>query len=157
MENDLKLIYILKVGDNAKGEGIYEFLFSKNPDDIDFEELCWDLSPACDNATPPTENNYDLLINLRTKKFNLICLHDDVVRPYIHGYYTIHALAYEDDTTSDTHGYSSYDSMFNNDDDDSPPLVFHYGMSLTKIKEMLESKKMILVNDSFVEISSIKM
>lgn len=158
MENDdklLKLIFILKIGYNTKNEGLYEFIFSKNPTKIDIEGWCWDMSPACDNALPPTEDYTDAVYNLKTKSFDLYCLHEAVDREYMHGYHTIHALAYEKDKENED-GYTSYEDMFEENSDDIPLLVFHYGMSLHQIKEMLSPRKIILKNNEFVETSSIK-
>lgn len=157
-ENELALIYINKIGYNAKGCGYYEFIFSKDPDNIDVEGWCWDLSPACDNALPPTEEHIDALINLKTNKINLFCLHEAVDRPYMHGFHTIHALAYEDvDNLPDSSdGHSSYENMFESNDEDKPILVFHYGMSLAKIKEKLITRDITLNGDEFVDISSIR-
>jgi len=97
MNNDdkLKLIYVNKIGYNAKGEGLYEFIFSLDPTNVDIEKWSWDLSPACDNAIPPTEEYIDAIFNLKTSSFDLFCLHEAVDREYMHGYHTIHALAYE--------------------------------------------------------------
>lgn len=156
-ENELKLIYVLKIGYNAKGEGIYEFIFSLNPENIDVQTWCWDLSPACDNATPPTENYINAIINLKTSSFDLICLHEAVDRPYMHGYHNIHALAYENEDAESDNSLSDYHKMFEGDnDDDLPLLVFHYGTSLAKIKDLLNARKIILKNDSFIEVSSLK-
>ncbi len=155
-ENKLKLIYVLKVGYNARGEGNYEFIFSLNPDNIDVEGWCWDISPACDNALPPTEEYVDALISLKTKSFDLFCLHEAVDREYMHGYHTIHALAYEVEKDDDDNR-DDYEKLFNEENDDIPLLVFHYGMSLAKVKDLLNSRKIILnKNNEFVEISSLK-
>lgn len=157
-ENKLKLIYILKVGYNAKNEGNYEFLFSLNPENIDIEGWCWDISPACDNALPPTEEYVDALISLKTKTFDLFCLHEAVDREYMHGYHTIHALAYETEMKDDGGGnVGDYEKMFEGEKDELPLLVFHYGMSLAKVKDLLNARKIILTkNNEFVEISSLK-
>jgi hypothetical protein len=157
-ENKLKLIYILKVGYNAKNEGNYEFLFSLNPENIDIEGWCWDISPACDNALPPTEEYVDALISLKTKTFDLFCLHEAVDREYMHGYHTIHALAYEIEKQDEGGGnVGDYEKMFEGEKDELPLLVFHYGMSLAKVKDLLNSRKIILTkNNEFVEISSLK-
>lgn len=157
-ENKLKLIYVLKVGYNAKGEGNYEFIFSINPENIDIEGWCWDISPACDNSLPPTEEYTDALFSLKTKSFDLICLHEAVDRPYMHGYHTIHALAYENEDADNDNSTSDYQQMFEGDTDDVPLLVFHYGMSLAKVKDLLNARKIILnKNNEFVEISSLKL
>jgi hypothetical protein len=157
-EDKLKLIYILKVGYNSKYEGLYEFIFSLDETNIDVEGWCWDLVPACNNAQPPTEEYVNAVFSLKTDSFDLFCLHEAVDRPYMHGYYTIHALAYEKEKQDDgnNNGNSDYQQMFENVGDDVPLLVFHYGMTLAKIKDMLNARKIILKNNEFVETSSIK-
>lgn len=156
-EKKLKLIYVLKIGYNAKDEGLYEFIFSLDPENIDVEGWCWDLSPACDNAQPPTEDYINAIFNLKTDSFDLFCLHEAVDREYMHGYHTIHALAYEKEREDDGGtAFSDYEKMFEKDNDDLPLLVFHYGMSLAKIKELLNVRKIILKNNEFVETSSLR-
>ena len=153
--NKLKLIYILKIGYNSKDEGLYEFIFSLDETNIDIEGWCWDISPACDNAMPPTEDYLNAVFNLKTKSFDLYCLHEAVDREYMHGYHTIHALAYEIEKI-DEDGFSDYEKMFENGNDDIPLLVFHYGMTLSKVQDLLNARKIILKNNEFVETSSIK-
>jgi len=156
-DEKLKLIYILKIGYNAKDEGLYEFIFSLDPTNIDFESWCWDLSPACDNALPPTEKYINAIFNLKTSSFDLFCLHEAVDREYMHGYHTIHALGYETESLVEGNmPFSDYEKMFENNDDDVPLLVFHYGMTLTKVKNILSLRKIILKNNEFIETSSIK-
>jgi hypothetical protein len=157
----LKLIYVLKIGYNSKGEGLYEFIFSYNETNIDIEGWCWDIVPACDNALPPTEEYINAVFNLKTCSFDLFCLHEAVDREYMHGYHTIHALAYEiekqqPENTNNSGGFSDYEKMFEGENDDIPLLVFHYGMTLAKVKDILNTRKIILKNNEFVEISSIK-
>ena len=161
MESDdkkLKLIYVLKIGYNSKDEGLYEFIFSTDETNVDIEAWCWDLEPACNNALPPTEEYINAIFNLKTKSFDLFCLHEAVDRPYMHGYNTIHALAYEIEKQGDTsNGFTQYDSMFAKEEEDAPLLVFHYGMSLARIKDLLYARKIILKNNEFVETSSLKL
>lgn len=158
-DSKLKLIFILKIGYNSKGEGLYEFIFSENPENIDVEGWCWDISPACDNALPPTEKYVNEVYSLKTGTFDLFCLHEAVDREYMHGYHTIHALAYEIekqvDETNDSK-YGDYEKMFEKEDDDLPLMVFHYGMTLGKVKEILNTRKIVLKNNEFIEVSSIK-
>lgn len=155
-ENKLRLIYVLKIGYNAKDEGLYEFIFSLDPTNVLVEDWMWDTSPACDNADPPTEEYVDAIFNLKTSSFNLFCLHEAVDREYMHGYHTIHALAYEkEDEYEDTTNVSSYDSMFENDNDDVPLLVFHYGTTLKRVMSLLDSRKIILKGNEFIESSSL--
>jgi len=157
-DSKLKLIFILKIGYNSKDEGLYEFIFSVDDQNIDIEGWCWDISPACDNAMPPTEEYVNAIFSLKTKSFDLFCLHEAVDREYMHGYHTIHALAYEIEKTDEdgNTGVSDYEKMFEGNNDDVPLLVFHYGMTLAKVKDMLNARKIILKNNEFVETSSIK-
>lgn len=156
-EKKLKLIYVLKIGYNAKNEGLYEFIFSLDQTNIDVEGWCWDISPACDNALPPTEEYINAIFNLKTNSFDLFCLHEAVDREYMHGYHTIHALAYEIERENDENApFSDYEKMFEGENDDIPLMVFHYGMSLSKVKDILGSRKIILKNNEFVETSSLK-
>jgi hypothetical protein len=154
-DDKLKLIFVLKIGYNSKGDGLYEFIFSSNPENIDVEGWCWDISPACDNAQPPTEEYIDAIFSLKTSSFDLFCLHEAVDREYMHGYHTIHALAYETEKESDENGVMGYEKMFEGDNDDMPLLVFHYGMTLAKVKDLLNARKIILKNNEFVEVSSL--
>ena len=157
INNDtLKLIYVQKVGYNTKNEGLYEFIFSKNPTNIDIQGWCWDLCPAGDNALAPTEDYIDANYTLKTKSFDLFCLHESYNSEYMHGYHTIHALAYEIEKIENENGYDSYENIFDDNIDDMPLLVFHYGMSLSQIIDMLNTRKIIMKNNEFVEVSSIK-
>ena len=153
-DDKLKLIYVLKIGYNSKDEGLYEFIFSLDETNIDVEGWCWDMSPACDHATPPTEEFVNAIFSLKTKTFDLFCLHEAVDREYMHGYHTIHALAYEVELVDDSGG--DYEKMFESNGDDVPLLVFHYGITLGKVKDMLNARKIILKNNEFIEISSIR-
>ena len=155
-DKDLKLIYILKIGYNSNNEGLYEFIFSSNENNIDIEGWSWDLSPAVDNADPPTKDYIDKIVHLKTKSFDLFCLHESVEREYMHGYHTIHALGYEVEHEDNDKGFSSYDAMFENNNDDLPLLVFHYGMTLDKITDMLSARSIALKDGEFIETSSIK-
>jgi len=158
-EEELKLIYILKVGYNSKGEGLYEFIFSTDETNVDVEEWGWDDSPASNNAQPPTEDCIDKIISLKTSSFDLFCLHEAVDREYMHGYHTIHALAYElipedDDEPSDEDGFDGFEKLMD-DPEDAPLLVFHYGMTLSQVKDLLYDRKIMLQEESFLEINSI--
>jgi len=155
-DKKLKLIFILKIGYNSKNEGMYEFIFSNDETNIDVEGWCWDLVPACDNALPPTEEFVNAVISLRTSTFDLFCLHEAVDREYMHGYHTIHCLAYEIERTDDN-GINQYEKMFDKAEEDMPLLVFHYGMTLARVKDLLYARKIILKDKEFVESSSIKL
>ena len=155
-DSDLKLIYVLKIGYNSKDEGLYEFIFSSDETNIDVEMWGWDLSPACDNAEPPTDDYIDIIYNLKTDSFDLFCLHEAVDREYMHGYHNIHALAYEvdrQDGGNTPDGFNQYEEIFE-EKDELPLLVFHYGMTLKEIKDILYGRKIILQGKDFIESSS---
>lgn len=160
-EDELKLIYVLKVGYNSKGEGLYEFIFSTDETNVDVEEWGWNDSPASNNAEPPTENYIDKIISLKTSSFDLFCLHEAVDREYMHGYHTIHALAYElmleddDDSNEEETEFDDFNDLMRNSED-APLLVFHYGMTLVQVKELLYDRKIVLQKEEFLEIDSIK-
>lgn len=150
--DELGLLYVLRVGYNSKDEGLFEFIFSHDVTNIEYKLWNWDISPACDHCNPPTEDYIDKIVNLKTKAFDLVCLHDAVDRPYIHGYNTIIALAYEDEQEED--GYVQYDTMIDNEE--SPLLVFHYGMTLQQITDIFRKRNIILKNDNFIQASDMK-
>ena len=156
-DKKLKLIFILKIGYNSEGEGLYEFIFSLDETNVDVEGWCWDLVPACDNAQPPTKDYINAIFNLKTSTFDLFCLHEAVDREYMHGYHTIHALAYEIEKQGDANNaFSQYDSMFNKEEEDVPLLVFHYGMTLARVKDLLYARKIILKDKEFIESPAVK-
>jgi hypothetical protein len=160
-DKDLKLIYVLKVGKNSKGEGVYEFIFSDNPENIDsdiWEMWNWDQSPAIEHKEflIPDPEYITMVYSLTTRDFNLFCLHDAVDRPYIHGYHLIHALAYEDeDIDSDDYDseFKDYEEMFDNDD--LPLLVFHYGNTLKDVEDKLYERSIILKGEKFINTSAL--
>lgn len=159
--NELKLIYVHKIGYNTKGQGLYEFIFSKNPTNIDYELWGWDLNPACDNAQPPTEEYIDEVYSLQTDSFDLFCLHEAVDREYMHGYYNIHCLAYETEKDDDEE-YDDYDNIFDKlngsdkSDEELPLLVFHYNTTLEQVEKLLYERDIILKGDKFIQSKNIK-
>jgi len=158
-DEDLKLIYVLKIGYNSKNEGLYEFIFSDDETNIDMDDWCWDLTPASEHAEPPAKDYINNIYHLKTDVFNLVCLHESYDRPYSHGYHNIIALAYEDidNETETPDGFNQFEEMFGDDDDDAPVLVFHFGMSLAQIKDALYERKIILKGNEFVGSSKMNL
>lgn len=138
-ENE-KLIYVLKVGKNTKGENIYEFLFSEDITNISPFEWGWNDIPANEHSSPPTIDYITSIYSIKTKNINLFCLHEATDREYMQGYHTIHALAYEKDEDD----MDEYERDYIEDYDDKPLLVFHYGMSFNTIKKMLDERNIKL-------------
>ena len=79
-------------------------------------------------------------------------MHEANDRPYIHGYHTIHALAYENDDPTESNVESEFDMIY----DDLPLLVFHYGMSIDEVKDVLYERDISLQDDKFVHNTQIK-
>lgn len=131
---DLKLIFVNKIGYNSKGEGLYEFIFSKDPSCVDTEAWGWNEMPANGNAQPPTESHIDMILSLKTDKIELICLHELNDRTYLDGYYAIHALAYQD------YDDDKSDLMY----DELPILVFHFGMTIKEVKDILYTRDLMV-------------
>ena len=158
ISNELNLIFVHKVGYNSKkNELSFDFIFSKDETNVDFELWNWDLLPAYNNALPPTEDFVDAIITLKTSKFNLFCLNESPERPYTHGYHTIQALAYEIPIENeDNDGYAQYENLME-DHEDLPLLVFHYGTTLASIKEKLYTRNIVLKNNEFVDVSTLKL
>ena len=154
--DDLKLVFVLKVGYNSKNEGLYEFLFSKAPYSIDTEEISelgWDEMPAStQNTLIPLDIVHDT-VKLKTKMFNLNCLHESDDRPYEHGYYSIQAIAYEDyNGEEDESHLEEIASIYN----DLSIMVFHYGMSKTEVLDIMNERDFVLEGDSLVYNGEIK-
>ena len=150
--NELKLIYVLKVGYNTMGEGVYEFIFSRNIQDIDAESWGWLDEPANGNANPPDKDKIDKILSLKTNLFDLKCLHEANDRPYIHGFHTIHALAYEIDDPNEIQVKSEFDMIY----DELPLLVFHYGMTLSEVEDIFYQRDIVLIDDKLIHNTEIK-
>lgn len=156
--DNLKLIYVLKVGRNSKGEGIYEFIFSTDIENIDVEMWNWDESPAIEHKehTVPDAECIDAVFSLTTKDFALFCLHDATDRPYMHGYHQIHALAYEDEEAEDFDDDLDFDyEDMMEDNSDKPLLVFHYGMTFKNVEDRLYERNIILRGEKFINTSAL--
>ena len=158
--DDLKLIYVLKIGYNSKNQGLYEFIFSKNPTNIDYESWSWDIEPACDNAEPPTDDYIDAIYSLQTDSFDLFCLHEAVDREYMHGYYNIHCLAYEKEREDIPDDYEDIFDRLGEKNEESEVgmeiLVFHYNMTLDDVEKTLYERDIILRKDKFIQSKNIK-
>jgi hypothetical protein len=151
-EDDLGLIYVHKTGYNSKDEGLYEFIFSDDISNIDPTNWGWLEIPAMGNCFPPEDDYISAIFNLKTDSFDLFCLHEATDREYMHGYHCIHALAYEIERQDDNDDESIFEK-----DDNVPILVFHYGMSLTQVKDLFYNRNIILKGNEFVEAANVKL
>jgi hypothetical protein len=76
-EKELYLVFVKKVGEDASGFDIHQFLFSDTLEDIDEGETCddWGVLPACNGEiNPPMNEKISVIATLKTFyiKFNLI-------------------------------------------------------------------------------------
>jgi len=124
---DLKLIYVLPVGENWKGEYIYEFLFTENLEGIDGDD--WDVYPASGKPSPPYKPMIKGVGKLVTEfKFDVI--QDSDTFAVFDSVDNIVALAWE-----------------NIDDYDEYPenrISFQFGNDYDTVKDTLYSKDLIL-------------
>lgn len=140
-KDDLKLCYVLKVGYDLEGKGHYEFAFSSDPSSIDTESCGWNEMPANGNANPPPKESIDLILSLKTDKIDFNCLHEMNDRAYIDGYYTIHCLAFENTESENS------DVLY----DETPLLVFHYGMKVSEVKNIFFTRDIQLKETEIVK------
>ena len=150
--NEDKLIYVHKIGYDAMGNGMYQFIFAKNIENLNTEEWGWTNSPASQNAAPPTKDFISNVLNLKTNLFDLVCLHEANDRPYMHGYHTIHALAYENEDSDNVETESEFDMIY----DDLPLLVFHFGMPISQVTDIFYERDIVLKNNDFIHDTKIK-
>jgi hypothetical protein len=142
-DSDLYLIYILKVGENYKEEGIYEFIFSDNKDQLphDYEDWGWSETPAKDIAQPPSRDFIKRVLTLKTNKIKLEVLHDSQYFSYLDGFDCVIALAWEKfDEESEDESDDDYSDVVKR-------LVFHYGDTIKDVEEKLYSRELVLQID----------
>ena len=123
----MKLIYINKVGEDWKGNYVYEFLFSTSTDNVDGDE--WDSVPASGRPKPPHPEFVESVGLLLTDiEFNLVQESDTfAVWDAVDG---IVALAWEN-----VDGYDAYpDSR----------LWFGFGLSQEEVNDKLYERDLVL-------------
>ena len=123
----LFLIYINKIGDNYKGNTLYEFIFSDTTKDIDGEY--WDTYPASGRPEPPNIKFIKKVGVLETELiFELIQDSDSLsVWDAIDG---VISLAYEN-----INGYENYPET---------RLHFNFGENIKTVEDKLYEKDLVL-------------
>lgn len=125
-EDKLKVIYIVRVGEDTEGNNIFHFLCSKDIDTVWNEE--WGEKPACNcKYLQPDEMFYDTVLELKSNidfilgQESCCCSYQDVCDGCI-------AMAYEN-----IDGYEEY-----------PPfrLIFKYGETVEHIEAELEKREL---------------
>jgi hypothetical protein len=109
-EKELYLIYVHKIGNNHKGDGLYEFIFSNDIDNAVGDG--WFDKPANNNAEPPDEDYVDYVLSVELSDVDLSVLEESLNFSYIDGVDKVVSLAWETDEVG-----SGIENR----------LVFHYG------------------------------
>lgn len=125
---NLKVVYIVRVGEDTEGKKMFHFLCAKDIEDVWCEE--WGEKPACNcRHLQPEEKDYDDVLELKSDidfilgQENCCCSYQDVCDGCV-------AMAYEN-----IDGYEEYPSL---------RLVFHYGDTLDDISEQLAKRDLTL-------------
>lgn len=124
---DLKLIYVLPIGENWKEEYEYEIIFSDTIKDIDGED--WDSYPASGKPSPPSKNFIKGVARITTDiKFDVI--QNSELFSVFDAIDGVIALAWEN-----IDGYDEYPEH---------RTCFRFGEAYKSVKDKLYSKDIIL-------------
>jgi hypothetical protein len=132
------LIYVNKLGQNYKGENLYEFIFSESLKDVWGES--WDSKPANGYPSPPEielvtkvgllKNSLDFEVLQNSDIFSMIDGMDDVI-----------ALAWENESES-----VNFDKQ--------KRLVFRFGDKIEEVKNKLYERDIVLEFERKVQYES---
>ena len=132
------LIYVNKLGQNYKGENLYEFIFSESLKDVWGES--WDSKPANGYPSPPEielvtkvgllKNSLDFEVLQNSDIFSMIDGMDDVI-----------ALAWENESES-----VNFDKQ--------KRLVFRFGDKIEDVKNKLYERDIVLEFERKVQYES---
>jgi hypothetical protein len=132
------LIYVNKLGQNYKGENLYEFIFSESLEGVWGES--WDSKPANGYPSPPEielvtkvgllKNSLDFEVLQNSDIFSMIDGMDDVI-----------ALAWENESES-----ANFDKQ--------KRLVFRFGDKIEDVKNKLYERDIVLEFERKVQYES---
>jgi hypothetical protein len=128
MNEELKLIYVTKVGETHDAEFLYEFIFSEDADNANgegWEDIC------AYGVQPPLKEFIDKVITVHTKDFEFCLLEEQENLRYLDGVLGVISLAWEfvDD-------YNLRPSL------NEPLVAFWYGESLSDVISKLKDKEL---------------
>ncbi len=124
---DFFLVYINKIGENYKGNFLYEFIFSDTTEDID--GVNWDMYPASGRPDPP-HNNFIKVVGVLETDIILELIQDSDTLAVWDAVDGVIALAYENINHYDKYPESR--------------LHFHFGEKIKEIEDKLYEKDLIL-------------
>jgi len=123
----LFLIYINVLGENWRGQNVYEFLFSDTTEDVDGE--FWDKFPAAGNPEPP-HSRFVKLVGILTTDKTLEVLQDSDTYAMWDGMDGVISIAWED--------LSEYEVY------PDKRLFFRFGEEIEVVKEKLYTTDNVL-------------
>jgi hypothetical protein len=133
------LIYVNMVGENYKGQYLYEFIFSDSAKDIDGED--WDTYPASGRPKPPFEK-YIKRVGVLTSQLKLDVVQKSDTFAVWDAVDDVIALAWEN-----VNAYETYPN---------PRLNFRFGITEKEVADKLYAKDLILDFNSKTNEKTIK-
>lgn len=130
---ELYLIYINKIGENFKGEHIFEFLFSDKTD-LDWDDSWYESSVITDkNDLTPDPSFIKLVGGLKTSEFDLELIQNSGVFQIYNAVEGIIALGWE--------------KLVDDEDYPEERLVFRFGETKESVEDKLYSIDLVLNYD----------
>lgn len=125
-KEQLYLVFVNKIGSDVYGECHYEFVFSKDKNDVTGES--WDSFPAQGNPQAPHKKYIEKVSSIKTDKFDLEVIQDS---PFF--------------SMSDCQNHIialSWETLKDDDDEDfnNKRLVFYYGEQEDSVIDKLYSR-----------------
>lgn len=132
--DNLFLVYINRVGQNWKGENIFEFLFSDVTENIDGDS--WDSYPASGNPEPP-ENKFIKKVGVLTSNLNLDLVNESDSFSIWDAVDGVISMAWEN-----LEGYEEYPDK---------RVHFSFGEEIKSVEDKLYEKDYILIYDKILK------
>ena len=127
------LIFINELGPNYKKENIYEFIFSKNLEELWGDE--WDVVPAHGQPGPPEVEYIDTVGILSKSILKLELVQNSDYFGMEHALDKVISLGWE---------------VLDDNDNPKDRLVFHFGDEIKSVEDKLYSRDLILNYDKTV-------
>ena len=126
--DNLFLVYVNPIGENANGDNEYEFFFSETPDTVYAEDWNIECPSACANIQPD-ESMYSLIERVETG-IPLFCAQENSCFSYSDVQDGILALCFENIS-----GYENYPEPYR--------IILHYGEAYDDVVEHLKGRGVV--------------
>lgn len=133
MEDNLKLCFVKKLGENSEGNYIYEFLFTNNIDEFWGADFQYKPLALVNNVTP-NEGSYNLIKQIETE-LEIDVVQDSLCFSFQDCIDQIVALAFENLDGADEYP-------------EDGRLVFHFGDDFEKVEELLSKRDIIFIDNN---------